>query len=154
MAEKDPVLQIKKGLDYSQLFSSPDFPENCKWTKTEESWGTALTSKWHWDSDGPVRSQAVSRPYLSPMIAALLPICITVFHYKLCWTTKKLRLCILYLLCSNVCQTLFHVGLVLSGVVCTFHQQTKKLPSCELPALPGTAASHPVYCIYVYMSKR
>ncbi len=38
------------------------------------------------------------------MIAAPFPICITVFHSKLCWTTKKLSLCILYLLCSNVCR--------------------------------------------------
>lgn len=69
-----------------------------------------------------------------PMIAAPLPICITVFHSKLCWTTKKLGLCILYLLCSNVCQTLFHVGLVLSVAACTFiNRQTH--PTCMLTAL-------------------
>lgn len=57
-----------------------------------------------WDSVSLVRSQAQSRPYLSPMIAATFPICITVFHSKLCWTTKKFSLCILHLLCSNVCR--------------------------------------------------
>lgn len=116
----------KKGINSSQLFFSPDFPENCKWTKREESWGAALTIKWLWQCRvcaQPGRAQTISLP----MIAASSPICITVFHSKLCWTTKKLCLCILYLLCSNVCQTLFHVGLVLSGAVCTFHQQTKKV---------------------------
>lgn len=61
-----------------------------------------LSNDWH--SAELVPSQAVSRPYLSPMIVAPFPICITVFHSKLCWTTKKLSLCILHLLCSNVCR--------------------------------------------------
>ena len=72
------------------------------------------------DSVGLVRSQAVSAPYLSQisLIAALLSICITVLQHNLWWTTKKLSLCILYLLCSNVRQTLFHEGSALSGAVC------------------------------------
>lgn len=135
-----------KGLNFSQLFSSPDFPENCKWTKREESWGPTLTIKWL--AQCGVCEQPGHVLTISPsMIAAPLPICITVFHSKLCWTTKKLSLCILYLLCSNVCQTLFHVGLVLSGAVCTFHQQTKSThPACWLLA---AALWRPVFFIYV-----
>lgn len=108
-------------------------------------------------SVGLVRRQAVSRPYLSPMIAAAFPICITALHSKLCRTTKKLCLCILPQLCSNVSQTLFHVGLRLSRAVCTFHQQTrthtqKKLPIvcvCSLPARPEAALKNcPSHCIW------
>lgn len=37
---------LKNGYNSSQLLSPPDFPENCKWTKSEEIWRAALTSKW------------------------------------------------------------------------------------------------------------
>lgn len=98
------------------------------------------------DSVGLVRRQAASRPYLSPMIAAPLPICITVFHSKLCWTTKKLSLCILYFLCSNVCRLFFHVGSVLS---CMHISSTdKKHPSCR----PLLCLWCPLYYIHVCVS--
>ena len=105
--------------------------------------GAALTIKWLGQCGACARPGRVLTISLS-MIAAPLAICITVFHSKLCWTTKKLSLCILYLLCSNVCQTLFHVGLVLSETVCTFHQQTKSTHQ-------AAALWHTVVFIYMCM---
>ena len=128
---KSPSVANEKG---PQFFLT-DFPENCKWTKTEESWGTALTSKWlgQWRAcaqPGCVQTISFTR-YCSS-----IPDLHYCFPHKLYWTTNKLSLCILYLLCSNVCQTLFHVGSVLSEPVCTFHQQTKSThPVRWLPCL-------------------
>lgn len=102
-----------------------------------------------WDSVRLVRSQAVSRPYLFPMIAASFPICITVFQSKLCWTTKKSRLCILHLLCSNV-SNFFPCGLSLIRGCMHISSTDKKLHhACSLSCLQRLYVMKPMY---VYMN--
>ena len=97
-----------------------------------------------------MRSQAVSRPYLSPMIAAPSPICITVFHSKLCWTTKKLSLCILYLLCSNVCRLFSMWARPYQGLYAHFiNRQKSSHPAASVQ--PVTAAWCPFFITFMYV---
>lgn len=124
MVEKGLVLQIKIGLNSSQLFSSPDFPENCKWTKREESWGATLTIKWLGQCRAcaqPGRVQTISLPHdcsSSPDLHYCVPLYAFLDHNEI----ESLHFIFALFKCLS---TFFHVGSLLSGAVCTFHQQTK-----------------------------
>lgn len=129
--------KILKSLNSSQLFSSPDFPENCKWTKRGK-----LGSCFDYQMTGTVQGLCPARlcpDHISPPWLQLLSrfalLCSTLnfagpqrnwaFAFYICFVQMSVDF--------------FPCGLGLIRACMHISSTDKKLPSCMLTALPANS---------------